>query len=58
MLPKSVSPKRITENLKTVLLNPEDISAINDSCEGLRKRYCDFGHITMYNFYDGLDDNN
>lgn len=58
MLPKSVTINRITENLNVVLLDPEDILAIDRSCEGLRRRYCDFGHITRYTFYEGLDDSN
>ena len=56
VLPKSVTPQRITENLRVVQLSEEDIQAIAKSCAGLRCRYCDFSHITMYKFYEGLND--
>lgn len=71
-MPKSVTPRRIEENLKVVPLVAADKDLIAKSCEGKRQRYCDFSEISMslqfhllgmmlndqvgYKYYDGLDD--
>ena len=54
-----------------VQLSPADIESINESCKGLRCRYCDFSDfsewlaallkrvltvVVGYKYYDGLDD--
>ncbi|WVQ63451.1 uncharacterized protein L199_001604 [Kwoniella botswanensis] len=56
VLPKSVTPKRIEENLKVVQLSEEDIKSIADATKGQRARYCDFSDIIGYKYYEGLDD--
>lgn len=58
VLPKSVSPQRILENKRVIQLSPIDIESINESCKGLRCRYCDFSEFIGYKYYDGLDDSN
>ncbi|OCF78781.1 hypothetical protein I204_00725 [Kwoniella mangroviensis CBS 8886] len=56
VLPKSVTPKRIEENLKVVQLTEVDIRSIADATKGQRARYCDFSEIIGYKYYEGLDD--
>ena len=56
MLPKSVTPARIEENLAVVLLCPEDIAAIYQSTDGMRHRYCDWSEVIGYKYYADLDD--
>ncbi|WWC98413.1 hypothetical protein V866_005304 [Kwoniella sp. B9012] len=56
VLPKSVTPKRIEENLKVVQLSEEDFKSIADATKGQRARYCDFSDIIGYKYYEGLDD--
>lgn len=70
VLPKSVTPSRITENLKVVQLSEEDLQSLYKAFEGMRHRYCDFSEISMsmissvdqadkvvgYKYYEGLDD--
>ncbi|WWC92584.1 uncharacterized protein L201_007543 [Kwoniella dendrophila CBS 6074] len=56
VLPKSVAPSRIEENLKVVELSSEDIKSIANSTQGQRARYCDFSEIIGYKYYEGLDD--
>lgn len=46
VLPKSVTPSRIKENLRVVQLDQEDIETIKRGCEGKRQRYCDFSEIS------------
>ncbi|WWC64964.1 uncharacterized protein I303_107578 [Kwoniella dejecticola CBS 10117] len=56
VLPKSVTPSRIEENLKVLQLTREDIQSIADATKGQRARYCDFSDIIGYRYYVGLDD--
>ncbi|WVW80697.1 hypothetical protein I302_102683 [Kwoniella bestiolae CBS 10118] len=56
VLPKSVTPSRIEENLKIVQHTEEDIKSIEDATKGQRARYCDFSDIIGYKYYVGLDD--
>ncbi|KAL7422064.1 hypothetical protein Q5752_003839 [Cryptotrichosporon argae] len=58
VLPKSVTPARIDENLLVVALDDEDVKAITQATEGQRKRYCDFSGPVGYHFYADLDDSN
>ncbi|KAG7818652.1 hypothetical protein KL928_002520 [Ogataea angusta] len=55
VIPKSVTPQRIDENLggKSVKLSPEDFAAISDL--GFRKRYSDFGPLVGYWYYSDLE---
>nr|XP_018259520.1 uncharacterized protein I303_07588 [Kwoniella dejecticola CBS 10117]OBR81678.1 hypothetical protein I303_07588 [Kwoniella dejecticola CBS 10117] len=46
VLPKSVTPSRIEENLKVLQLTREDIQSIADATKGQRARYCDFSDIS------------
>lgn len=46
VLPKSVTPSRIVDNLKVVQLDKDDIAAIAEACKGKRQRYCDFSEIS------------
>ncbi|WWC72808.1 uncharacterized protein I206_106772 [Kwoniella pini CBS 10737] len=56
VLPKSVTPSRIEENLRVVQLTAEDIDTIKSTTQGQRARYCDFSDIIGYKYYVGLDD--
>ncbi|BEI86530.1 hypothetical protein CcaverHIS002_0608170 [Cutaneotrichosporon cavernicola] len=56
VLPKSVTPERIEQNLNVVQLTLEDIQAIYDSTKGLRHRYCDWSEVIGYKYYADLDD--
>jgi diketogulonate reductase-like aldo/keto reductase len=56
VLPKSVTPARIEQNLTVVQLAPEDIAAIYESTKGLRHRYCDWSEVIGYKYYADLDD--
>jgi len=46
VLPKSVTPSRITENLKVVQLSNDDLEKLYKAFEGMRHRYCDFSEIS------------
>jgi alcohol dehydrogenase (NADP+) len=54
VVPKSVTPSRILENMKVVELTDEDVEAISGIKE--RKRYADFSDIIGYRYYSDLDD--
>lgn len=73
VLPKSVTPTRIEENLRVVKLTDDHVEAIAKATEGMRMRYCDFSDISEficaselyganaavgYKYYADLDDNN